>query len=106
MVKFGRESPTEMVLCLNHTIHLSVLATFCDKNETSQDDAVETNIPTIQASEMNIFREESNDDDDLSIEDYDLTRNVQLYTPNIDEVLLFQKNPFKNITLQNIQKKS
>ncbi|CAH2084627.1 unnamed protein product [Euphydryas editha] len=35
MKKFGRESPSEMILCMNHAIHLGVVDTFFKKKEAS-----------------------------------------------------------------------
>lgn len=35
MKKFGRESPCEMVLCVNHAIHLAILDTFCKKKNSN-----------------------------------------------------------------------
>lgn len=116
MVKFGRESPAEMVLCLNHAIHLSVLATFCNKNDTSEVDVTE---PTNQALEQNISGQDSDSDDDDEIFLFDdgelnpdITNNAPQYTQNINKVLketralvkLFRKSPLKNITLQKYVK--
>lgn len=108
MVKFGRESPAEMVLCLNHAIHLSVLATFCKKNDTSEVDVTETTNPAL---EQNISGQESDDDEFFVFDGEDLESDITnnaLYTQNINKVLeetralvkLFRKSPLKNITLQ------
>ncbi|GBP03750.1 hypothetical protein EVAR_2474_1 [Eumeta japonica] len=35
MKKFGRESPSEMILCLNHAIHLGVVDTFYKKRQAT-----------------------------------------------------------------------
>ncbi|CAG9578824.1 unnamed protein product [Danaus chrysippus] len=111
MVKFGRESPAEMVPCLNHAIHLSVLATFCNKNDTGEVDVTEL---TNQALEQKTSGQDSDDDDDeiFLFDDgeleSDITNNAPQYTQNINKVLketralvkLFRKSPLKNITLQ------
>ncbi|GBP70320.1 hypothetical protein EVAR_52339_1 [Eumeta japonica] len=98
MVKFGRENPTEMVLCLNHAVHLAVLETFCKKNETNE------NFTSNQDSD-NLSGEESEYDEDNCDLEPEIRTN---YTQNIDKALqdtralvkLFRKSPLKNITLQ------
>lgn len=71
MVKFGRDSPTEMVLCLNHAIHLSILATFSNRNNTDDDDSPDDlGVSTIKDSD-----EESDVDDD-SVHELEIVTNV------------------------------
>lgn len=77
MVKFGRENPTEMVLCLNHAVHLAVLETFCKKNETNE------NFTANQDSD-NLSGEESEYDEDNCDLEPEIRTN---YTQNIDKAL-------------------
>ncbi|GBP35309.1 hypothetical protein EVAR_20682_1 [Eumeta japonica] len=77
MVKFGRENPTEMVLCLNHAVHLAVLETFCKKNETNE------NFTSNQDSD-NLSGEESEYDEDNCDLEPEIRTN---YTQNIDKAL-------------------
>lgn len=112
MVKFGRESPTEMVLCLNHAIHLSVIATFC-KRETDEN-VIDMSMDQ-DLNQNQISSDEESEDDADCIDDCVLesasTENVG-YIQNIQQALtetralvtLFRKSPLKNITLQKYVK--
>jgi hypothetical protein len=103
MIKFGRESPTEMVLCLNHAIHLSVIATFSNKNSTDDESSDDARLSTIQELDENSDTDEDGDDE-LEPE----TSRTTHYPQNIDKALketrdlvkLFRKSPLKNISLQ------
>lgn len=68
MKKFGRESPCEIVLCLNHAIRLSVLDTFCKKIEKAK---TNDSIDSLEDSKLgiSISSEDSECDDNEETDD-------------------------------------
>lgn len=103
MKKFGRESPCEMVLCVNHAIHLAILDTFCKKqsdvtaarNASHSDDghsSSEEASSTENDDEFNISNEEARPQivDDIN--------NVMSETRSI--IRFFRKSPLNTIALQ------
>lgn len=103
MKKFGRESPCEMVLCINHAIHLAILDTFCKKqsdvtaarNASHSDDGHSSSdeaSSTENDDEFNISNEEARPQivDDIN--------NVMSETRSI--IRFFRKSPLNTIALQ------
>ncbi|CAH2208826.1 jg14831, partial [Pararge aegeria aegeria] len=103
MKKFGRESPCEMVLCVNHAIHLAILDTFCKKQSevTAARNALHNNDEHSSSDETS-----STDNDDesyISNEEpkpqiIDDINYVMTETRSI--IRFFRKSPLKSITLQ------
>lgn len=93
MVKFGKESPTEMQLCYNHTIHLRVM------------DAIGSNNNTANYSE-----EYAIESDDNEIDEYDENVLIDITSETMEVNLNFYKNLdllrkcvkyFRNSTVKN-----
>ncbi|XP_048485330.1 uncharacterized protein LOC125490371 [Plutella xylostella] len=95
MKKFGRESPAEMVLCMNHAIHLAVTdVLYCEKTSETES-------------------EESDSDLYDSYEDFAQSENRNRdIRPDLNKVLketriivnLFRRSPLKNAKLQEYVK--
>ncbi|KAL0859841.1 hypothetical protein ABMA27_010181 [Loxostege sticticalis] len=109
MKKFGRESPSEMILCLNHAIHLGVVDTFYKKRQATS--AVSSSEDTDDSDDEIMENKNSSDDEADDNASYDTNFRLQ----PIDEikrvldetrslVKLFRKSPLKNIQLQNYVK--
>lgn len=104
MRKFGRESPCEMVLCVNHAIHLAILDTFCKKQSVV---TVARNASYSSDNEHSSSDEASNTDNDdesnISNEEpipqiIDDINNVMTETRSI--IRFFRKSPLNTIALQ------
>ncbi|KAJ8710657.1 hypothetical protein PYW08_009172 [Mythimna loreyi] len=109
MKKFGRESPSEMILCLNHAIHLGVVDTFYKKRQATS--AVSSSEDTDDSDDEIMENKNSSDDEADDNASYDTNFRLQ----PIDEikrvldetrslVKLFRKSPLKNSQLQNYVK--
>ncbi|KAJ8706557.1 hypothetical protein PYW07_012635 [Mythimna separata] len=101
MKKFGRESPSEMILCLNHAIHLGVVDTFYKKRQATS--AVSSSEDTDDSDDEIMENKNSSDDEADDNASYDTNFRLQ----PIDEikrvldetrslVKLFRKSPLKN----------
>ncbi|CAB3237618.1 unnamed protein product [Arctia plantaginis] len=109
MKKFAREGPCEMVLCVNHAIHLAILDKFC-KNQsevTAARNALHNDDEHSSSDEhSNSYETSSTDNDDesyISNEEprpqiIDDINNVMTETRSI--IRFFRKSPLKSITLQ------
>lgn len=100
MKKFGRESPSEMILCMNHAIHLGVVDTFYKEKEVS----TTSSVSSCDDSEDE-FMDNSTDDETNYETNYQPIHEIKRV---LDEtrflVKLFRKSPLKNNQLQNYVK--
>ncbi|GBP71214.1 hypothetical protein EVAR_18007_1 [Eumeta japonica] len=103
------ESPSEMILCLNHAIHLGVVDTFYKKRQATS--AVSSSEDTDDSDDEIMENKNSSDDEADDNASYDTNFRLQ----PIDEikrvldetrslVKLFRKSPLKNSQLQNYVK--
>ncbi|CAK1597847.1 unnamed protein product [Parnassius mnemosyne] len=101
MKKFGRESPCEMVLCVNHAIHLAILDTFCKKKTVTT--VARRNTP-VSDDEHSSSDEASTDNDDEESDDESILQPIDDINKVLNEtrsiIRFFRKSPLRNITLQ------
>lgn len=76
MQKFGRESPTEMMLCINHALHLAVIDVIY-KRKTTIVDEDKTYEDIEEQCDEDIFSSDSDSDDNLArVPETETTRPV------------------------------
>lgn len=102
MQKFGRESPTEMMLCMNHGIHLAVIDVIY-RRKTTLEDGDKTYEEVEEQRDEDIFSSDSEIDDNLASAPEDMTTRPDI-TQAIQDVRkivkLFRKSPMNNGLLQ------
>lgn len=106
MQKFGRESPTEMMLCINHAVHLAVIDVIYKKKTITENEDKTYQDVEEQCDEVDedIFSSDSDSDDNLARAPEVVTTCRSDITQAIQDVRkivkLFRKSPMNNGLLQ------
>ncbi|GBP20687.1 hypothetical protein EVAR_16560_1 [Eumeta japonica] len=98
MQKFGKESPTKMMLCINHALHLTVIDVIC-KRKTTIVDEDKTYEDIEEQCDEDIFLSDSDSDDNLARVPETVTTRPYISQAIEDVrkiVKLFRKNPMYN----------
>lgn len=106
MQKFGRESPTEMMLCINHAMHLAVIDVIY-KRKTTVVDEDKTYEDIEEQCDEDIFSSDSDSDDNLARVPETVTTRPDISQAIEDVrkiVKLFRKSPMNNGLLQTYVK--
>lgn len=107
MQKFGRECPTEMVLCLNHAIHLAVIdVIYTKKNEADNEGPIDSDSEIQHYGEENDdFSSDSDENDDIEASEIIIQTDFKQALQDVRKIVrLFRKSPLSNSLLQKYVK--